>query len=388
MKLLKPAEWLQEAQDSLERRVHTNHEEVVLQQARYWTRAIVWTLIACTGFGIAWLALAKTEEIVTAQGKLEPIGSVKDVQVPLEGVIKQILVKDGAHVKQGQVLIQLDTEASNNRKASALDAIRLKRQELALKQLELERSEELSATQIRVLRESLFTVNDILRRYEALSAQGATSQIQTLEQRNKAQEIRGQIQTTAVDNRRKTTVLKQNIQELVSQISELNNKLVESNVTLRYQAIKSPVAGVVFELKPKGAGYVSQGSETVLKIVPYDKLKAKVEIDSAHIGFVSVGKSADISIDSFPATDFGVLSGTVTKIGSDALPPDPAQNKQTYRYPADITLSSQQLKLKDGSKLPLQVGMSLTANIKLRKVTYLQLLLSDFKSKADSLRRI
>jgi HlyD family secretion protein len=54
----------------------------------------------------------------------------------------------------------------------------------------------------------------------------------------------------------------------------------------------------------------------------------------------------------------------------------------------DIRLNSQQLKLKSGATLPLQVGMSITANVKLRKVTYLQLLLSDFKDKAKSLQRI
>jgi len=46
------------------------------------------------------------------------------------------------------------------------------------------------------------------------------------------------------------------------------------------------------------------------------------------------------------------------------------------------------LNLKDGNSLPLQTGMSLTANIKLRKVSYLRLLLSNFKSKTDSLKEI
>ena len=36
----------------------------------------------------------------------------------------------------------------------------------------------------------------------------------------------------------------------------------------------------------------------------------------------------------------------------------------------------------------LQVGMSLTANIKLRKVSYLQLLLGEFQDKAESLQRL
>ena len=93
-------------------------------------------------------------------------------------------------------------------------------------------------------------------------------------------------------------------------------------------------------------------------------------------------------IDSVPATDFGVLEGRIRQVGSDALPPDPAKQQTHYRYPSMIQLSSQQLRLKNGQRLPLQVGMSLHANIKLRKVTYLQMLLGGFKDKADSLRRI
>ena len=54
----------------------------------------------------------------------------------------------------------------------------------------------------------------------------------------------------------------------------------------------------------------------------------------------------------------------------------------------DICLDNQQLRLKSGSSLPLQVGMSLTANIKLRKVSYLQLLLGEFQDKAESLQRL
>ena len=36
---------------------------------------------------------------------------------------------------------------------------------------------------------------------------------------------------------------------------------------------------------------------------------------------------ADVSIDSFPATDFGVISGSVVQIGSDALPPDQIEGR-------------------------------------------------------------
>ena len=133
---------------------------------------------------------------------------------------------------------------------------------------------------------------------------------------------------------------------------------------------------------------MAQGTETVMKVVPYDVLEANVEIPSNQIGFVQVGMPADISIDSFPATDFGVLEGTTKSIGSDALSPSQFENRAEYRYPAMIKLSSQTLKLSNGQQLPLQVGMSLSSNIKLRKVSYLNLLLGTFQDKADSLRQL
>ena len=142
---------------------------------------------------------------------------------------------------------------------------------------------------------------------------------------------------------------------------------------------------VVFELKPTTPGFVAQTSEPVMKIVPRDRLVARVQIPSESIGFVKTGQQAELSIDSFPANDFGALDGRVKRIGSDALPPD--EKNPIYRFPAEISLSTQFLKLKDGTKLPLQAGMSLRANVKLRKVTYLQLLLGSFQDKASALKR-
>ena len=111
------------------------------------------------------------------------------------------------------------------------------------------------------------------------------------------------------------------------------------------------------------------------------------EINSQKIGFVKVGQKADISIDSYPASDFGVIKGEITRISSDALPPKPSLN-QGFRFPADVKIENQFLNLKNGKTLRVHNGMSLTANIKLRKVSYLQLLLGTFKDKADSLREI
>ena len=95
----------------------------------------------------------------------------------------------------------------------------------------------------------------------------------------------------------------------------------------------------------------------------------------------------DISIDSFPANDFAPLEGVVETIGSDVLDLNEENNKE-YFFPGSIKLNSQSLLLKNGNELPLQVGMSLQANIKLRKVSYLRLLLGSFRDKTESLKSI
>ena len=381
-----PNDLFRQAQNSLERSIHSDSDDVVLQQSRFWARGISWALMGVTGFALGWLALAKTEEIVTAPGKLEPLGVVKDVQMPVGGVVNQVLVKEGDRVKKGQLLLKLDTEATQDRKASVEKTIQFKEQQLSLKQEELTRYLAVNDTEQQVLRDSLVLQKEVLSRLDKLNREGATAELQFLQQRNKVQEVAGQLQQAKVERLRQQAILEQGARELSSNLADLRSKLIELNVNIRYQAIRAPEAGLVFELKPKSKGFVAETSEPVMKIVPFDRLEARVEVPSKDIGFVQVGKAADISIDSFPATDFGVLQGTVRKIGSDALPPD--QLKQFYRFPVDIRLNSQQLKLKSGANLPLQVGMSITANVKLRKVTYLQLLLSDFKDKAKSLQRI
>jgi HlyD family secretion protein len=390
-------------QDALEQRVGAvSHDETVLQQSQVWMRAVLWGLMGTTAFAIGWLALAQTEEIVVAPGKLEPIGAVKEVQMPIGGIAQQILVKDGDQVKAGQILIRLDAEASRQKQLSLIqterlkqEELRTKRQQLQLKQLEQQRYEEMNAKEVEKLTNTLALDKEILRRLGSLEKEGAAGELQYLQQRNKVAEGEGQLNQTRVDRLRQGAILDQSIQQLrgeiasiESQLAELDSQLTEARVTLRYQELRSPVNGVVFDLKPKGPGFTAQGAETIMKIVPYDRLEARVEIASRDIGFVRTGMPVDVSIDSFPATDFGVLQGRLLRIGSDALPPDQLKQREEYRFPASIKLATQQLKLKSGRKLPLQVGMSLTANIKLRKVSYLQLLLGSFRDKADSLRRI
>ena len=375
-----------------------SYDESVLQQGRLWMRTVTWSLIGTTVFGVAWLALARTEEIVVASGQLEPVDSVQDIQMPVGGVVDQILVEEGEAVKAGQVLMKLDTEASEEQRNSLEKTIKLKQEQLVLKDQEKQRTLQVNGEQVKMLENNLRLQTEILERFQELEQEGATSELQFLNQRNTVEDTRGRLMQAKAERLRQVAQLDQQVAQLNSELADLRSRLAEARVTLRYQQLKSPVDGVVFDLKPTAEGFTAQSTQTVMKVVPYGSLEAKVEVPSNKIGFVTVPvgcpkdldicMKADISIDSYPSTDFGVLEGKVTRIGSDALPPDPQEQREQLSFPVTIQLDQQKLSLKSGASLPLQVGMSLTANIKLRKVSYLQLLLGEFQDKAESLQRL
>ena len=381
-----------------------DHNEAVLQQSQVWVKAVTWSLIGTTVFFIGWLGIARTEEVVVATGKLEPVGNVKEIRIPPGSVVEDILVKNGERVSKNQALIRLDQESTAEQLNSLEQGVKektsqtlQKQEQLSLKNQERERTLELNREQLSTTRNNLELENQILGRLQGLAREGATPDIQYLQQRNKVAGLKGELIKLELEGKRQINQINQQVEQVKAELAglrseraQLNANLTEVRVTNKNQTLRAPVSGIVFDLKLNNPGYISQAqsSEAVLKVVPFNTLEADVEIPSNKIGFVRVGQPADISIDSFPASDFGVLEGKVHSVGSDALPPNQQQMRQGYAYPAVIKLDSQQLKIKNGRTLPLQVGMSLTANIKLRSVSYLQLLLNTFQNKTDSLREL
>ena len=366
----------------------SKNEGDIIQQSPVWARATITGLMGSAVFAIGWLGIAKTDEVVTVTGKLEPIGSVKEIQMPMGGIASEILVSDGTPVKAGDIVVKLDGETTQQKLTSLKEMHKLKLRQLELKAIELQQYLLFNSEEEDMIVNNLDLQNQILASFKFLQEEGAAAQLQYLQQLNKVSDLTGQLKKVRVYRIRQKAAQSQQIQQLKAELENIESSITEASVSLRYQSLRSPVDGIVFDLQPRSEGYVAQSTETLMKIVPYDTLQASVEIPSNQIGFVKVGMLVDLSIDSFPANDFGSIEGKVKSIGSDALPPNQQANRLEYKYPAVISMNDQQLILNNGKKLPLQVGMSLTSKIKLRKVIYLQLLLGSFQRKADSLREI
>jgi hemolysin D len=180
--------------------------------------------------------------------------------------------------------------------------------------------------------------------------------------------------------------LNKSIVENEKKITEITNQIAQANQSLKYQEIRSPVAGEVFEMKAYQEGVVNSNSpDALVQVIPNKDAVAKVYITNKDIGFVKIGQQVDVRIDTFNFSEFGDVKGTIEWIGSDALPPD-----QVYpfaRFPAKIKLSQQTLTVK-GSAIQLKPGMSVKVNIKLRDRTVMSIFTDMFSKQSDGVKNL
>ncbi len=295
---------------------------------------------------------------------------------------------------------------------------------VAAAQLEVQQlTRQLNQTEIQLAsaKDTVKMNQEILNNFGPLAKAGAMSRIQYLKQEQEVRtsvaqvgqltqererlklainEARSKLQnTTALDRKDVLTKIADNdkaIAEIDSQLTktivennkrlaEIDSQISEAQQNLRYEELTAPSNGTVFDLQAHSPGFVANSSQPILKIVPDDVLTAKVFITNRDIGFVKEGMNVDVRIDSFPFSEFGDVKGKLIWVGSDALPPDSIH--PYYRFPAKISLQRQSL-LINGRTVPLQSGMSVSGNIKVRDRTVMSIFTDLFTKNFDSLKSV
>jgi hemolysin D len=71
-------------------------------------RAIIWIIIGSAVVALGWSYFSKVDEVAVAEGRLVPRGRLRSVEASVQGVIRNIAVHEGEHVKAGDLLIELD----------------------------------------------------------------------------------------------------------------------------------------------------------------------------------------------------------------------------------------------------------------------------------------
>lgn len=187
-----------------------------------------------------------------------------------------------------------------------------------------------------------------------------------------------QLQAQA-ENRKLTTEIFQDLQHQLAELDaqfdgtiknnqrqmiQINAQLSQIQTDLKSQDLRSPVAGVVFNLGPKLPGAVAQSGQALLQIVPNESLISRVQIANSDIANIHVGMAVEVRIDAYPFTEYGSVKGVISKVGREAFAPE--QNTNQTVFPVEVKLDRQFLERKT-ERLPLVPGMTVMANIKVRQ---------------------
>lgn len=80
-------------------------------------RVLVVTIAGLFGTLVGWMAWAEVEQVVRAEGQIEPKGRAKLINHPNGGKVAQIFVQEGEHVAAGAMLVRFDPELRDAERA-------------------------------------------------------------------------------------------------------------------------------------------------------------------------------------------------------------------------------------------------------------------------------
>lgn len=344
-------------------------------------RIVLWSVAALAGILFVWSAFGQLDIVATAEGRLVPQTLLKIVQPAESGVVKELLVHEGATVKAGQVLARLDTTLASADKAGissdlATQQMQVRRIEAELgdrsmapkvgddiqsyeqvrsqytahrqafiDSLDQEKSilskvehERKSAVEIlKKLEQTLPTYRKSAAAYSSLEKEGYFSGVAAAEKQReaveKAKDLDAQQSTvfsfdaTIAAQHMKISQIKSSYRsELQKELADLRAKVAQLQPNLDktlyregLMELTAPQDGIIKDLATTTVGAVVQPGTVIMTLVPQgEQLFADVNIKNGDVGFVQVNQAVQIKLAAYPFQKYGMLSGTVIHISADA----------------------------------------------------------------------
>lgn len=386
-----------------------------LSSTARWTGRVLMGLVLMV---LLWAMLGKIDIIVTATGKVVPSDRTKTIASVDVAAVRALHVQEGQFVHAGDVLIELDTSASDAehdkaqgdevaaalqvaRSQALIDAVEHLRRpsmprmnsfavdmtaaqwDAAQVQLEgqwLDFDAKLKRFdgQIVQFSQALPLVTQRANDYKALLAEHDVAEHAWLEKEQARIELAGQL-SDAQNQRR--ALIAQTVKEAHDALTE-GQKLAAANLQDAKRAFEhskllqltSPVDGTVQQLNVHTVGSAVPAAQPLMQIVPLQtEVEVEASIENKDVGFVQEGQRAAVKIDAFEYTKYGTIPARVTHVSRDAVPNErpgnPEQSasetakKNSLQYAVKIMLDKPTIFV-DGKSLPITSGMSVSAEIK------------------------
>jgi len=342
---------------------------------------MLYSLLALFAMILIWACVGRLDIVAVAQGKLVPQSFLKIVQPAESGIVRDILVKEGEEVVDGQVLVRMDARLSEADGKTLLTEMHRKR--LQLRRIESELADvplrrqaddpdgiyEQTEAQLQARRQAYL---------DALGAEQATL-VKAQHDLKGAIEIEGKLhksvpiyrdqaeswdklakegyagrllaqerQRTYMENEQDLRAQAQNVASLRALVAQSEKRVAQITSNYRQQLqnerietgalyhklqqdwdkqqhrhslleLKAPQAGIIKDLATHTPGTVVAPGTILLTLVPHDEpLVAEVWVDNIDAGFVQADQKARVKLTAYPFQKYGMLDGMVKQVSADA----------------------------------------------------------------------
>lgn len=364
-----------------------------------------------------WAVLGHYSRTETVAGSLVPEGVLSKVYAERPGQLVWLGVKDGDTVRQGQPIATIRTEQNledgaspdAERLASVAEQTRLTARELdfendraakehtrlvrLIRDLGSERAQ--MTSQIDLQKQAVASTRQSFDAMTVLVGQGFETRTE-YEQRRQAwlaaaTQLQSMIQQIAqLDERRSQAEADLaklpsdhagKVADLHSSIDQLDQRRIDIQGGHAF-TITAPIAGRVTAVQAM-AGRNADTRRPLLAIVPQGAaMQATLYAPSRAIGMARIGQPVRLMYDAFPYQRFGTFTGHIVEISHSVLAPDEVDapvKLQDPVYELRVALDRQRIDA-FGEALPLQPGMTLTADVILDRRSFLDWIMEPIRA--------
>ena len=345
----------------------------------------VYLLLAAIAMAVAWAGFSQVDIVAKANGRVVPDGKEQVIASLEGGILRELLVREGQQVTEGQALAMLDPTRfesqqaeGTSKKLALLGTLARLQAEATGKALKFpdEIPEAVAAAEIesnearqRALNEAVETTGRsaaLLQRElnmaQTMSARGLMSEVEVMRVRRQLNDL--QLQTQERINRFRQEAAGEMVR-VRNELALLEEQMVVRDDALRRTTLLSPVNGVVKTVRTNTVGGVVQPGAPVMEILPLGpRVLVEARVKPADIGFVRTGQVVRVKLSAYEYTIYGSLDGTVVSISPDAMgDPEKAATPEGTWYRAMVRADPSGLQ-KAGKPLSVLPGMTGTVEIR------------------------
>jgi adhesin transport system membrane fusion protein len=359
-------------------------------------RWALYLMVSAVLVALVWAALAHVDVITRAEAKVIPEAREQVIASLEGGILRELMVHEGEAVEAGQPLARLDPtrfeaqESEGHAKRIALEgtiarlqaeatghALRFPPEVEAVPAVAQAESAAYDAQQrslqdaVAANNRSVALVAHELQMSQAMAAKGLLSDVEVMRLQREVNDLRLQSEDRINRFRQDAST---ELARVRSDLAQLLEEQVVRQDQLKRTLLRSPVRGLVKNIRANTVGGVVAGGAPIMEIVPLGpRVLIEAHVSPSDIGFVRVGQQAVIKLSAYEYNLYGGLKGTVEYISPDALN-DTERPGGTY-YRALVRADSSSLRA-HGEALPVIPGMTATVEINTQQRTVLSFLMT------------